>query len=113
MNGFPFLIIYLKNIILFTVEHIPSCTVKKLSSSIIKIVKVYTRGGFQVHLVFIDMEFEKTRDEFVCVELNSTATQEHVGEIEQGIHTAIECRRCILSDLHLGGVKYFNRWIVV
>ena len=59
------------------------------------------------------MEFEKTRDKFDSVEINSMATREHVGEIEQGIYTAIERHRCLLSDLHLAGVKYFNRWIVV
>ena len=38
-----------------------------------------------VRLVLMDMEFEKIKDNFDKVEVNTTAAREHVGEIERGI----------------------------
>ena len=38
----------------------------------------------------MDMEFEKIKDEFDRVEVNTTAAREHVGEIERGIRLVKE-----------------------
>ena len=85
VNGIPFLVTLLRKIKMLTAEYLPSCTAKQLSSSLTKIVKVYARGGFIVRLVLMDMEFEKIKDDFDKVEVNTTAAREHVAEIERGI----------------------------
>ena len=58
-----------------TAEFLPSRTARQLSSSLTKIVKVYARGGFIVRLVMMDMEFEKIKDDFVRVEVNTTVAE--------------------------------------
>ncbi len=57
----------------------------------------------------MDMEFEKVRDEFDSIELNRTAAREHFGEIECEVCIFKERCMCVLSDLCLAGVKYFNK----
>ena len=43
-----------------------------------KVVKLYAKGGFVVHLVLMDMKFEKSREELHIVQVNTTAAREHV-----------------------------------
>ena len=43
---------------MITAEYIPSQAATMLSSALTKIVKLYARGGFVVHLVLMDQEFE-------------------------------------------------------
>ena len=38
----------------------------------------------------MDMEFEKIKDDFDKVEVNTTAAREHVAEIERGIRNVKE-----------------------
>ena len=45
-----------------------------------KIVKLYALGGFAVHTVLMDGEFEKIKPE-VELDINISAAREHVGEI--------------------------------
>ena len=96
-----------------TVEFLPSRTAKQLSKSLKKIVKLYTRGGFIVRLVMMDMEFEKIKDEFDTVIVNTTGARDHVGEIERLIKFIKERARCVISDLRVAGFKYLHRLIVV
>ena len=39
----------------------------------------------------MDMEFEKIKDDMQLVDINTTAAQEHVREIERSIHLLKEC----------------------
>ena len=48
-----------------------------------KIVKLYTQGGFQVKVVLIDKEFDKIRDAVGHLEINTTVAREHVVEVER------------------------------
>ena len=66
-----------------------------------------------MRLILMDMEFEKIKDDFDKVELNTTAAREHVGEIERGIRFLKERSRCVISDLRVAGFQYFAKWIVV
>ena len=93
---------------MITAEFLPSCTAKQLSSSLTKIVKVYARGGFIVRLVMMDMEFEKNKDDFDRVEVNTTAAREYVGEIERGIWLVKEQSRCVISDLCVAGFTFLH-----
>ena len=71
-----------RDIKLISAEFLPSHTAKQLNSSLIKIVKVYARGGFIIRTVMMDMEFVKIKDDFDRVEVNTTASCEHAGEME-------------------------------
>ena len=52
-----------------------------------KIVNLYARGGFRVHTIMMDMEFERFKEQegMELVDIKSTAAREHVGGIEQAI----------------------------
>ena len=63
----------------------PSRTAKQLSKSLKKILQLYARGGFIIRVIFMDMEFEKVKDELGLVDVNTTAAREQVAEIERGI----------------------------
>ena len=113
VNGLPFLVTRSRDIKMITTEFLPSRTAKQLSSSLTKIVKVYARGGFVVRLVLMDMEFEKIKDEFDRVEVNTTAAREHVGDIERVIQFLKDRARAAMSDLHVAGFVYFHKMIIV
>ena len=59
------------------------------------------------------MEFEKIKDDFELVEVNTTAAREHVGEIERGIRLIKEQSRSVISDLRAAGFTYLHKIIVV
>ena len=61
VNIIPFLVTFSRNIILITVEHVPTSTAVQLAKSLMNIFKLYARGGFAIFLVLMDMEFEKLR----------------------------------------------------
>jgi hypothetical protein len=46
----------------------------------------------------IDQEFDKIEDDIKMVEINTTATREHVGEIEQFIHIIKEWSQALVSN---------------
>ena len=85
VNSIHFLVNFSRSIRLITVEHVPTRTRAQLAKSLMKIVKLYARGGFVIHLVLMDMEFETIKDKVGLVEVNTTAAREHVGEIERHI----------------------------
>ena len=62
-----------------------------------------------MRVILMDMEFEKVRDHFALVEMNTTAAREHMGEIKRHILMAKERARCIVSDLPF---KFLHRQIV-
>ena len=47
----------------------------------------------------MDMEFEKIKDEFDTVVVNTTGAREHVGEIERLVKFIKERARCVILDL--------------
>ena len=89
VNGIAFMTILSRDIRLFTSGQFPYNTGKQLSSSLIKVTK-YSWGGFIVHVILMDMEFEKVADEVVLLEVNTTAAQYHAVEIERGLITIKE-----------------------
>ena len=72
-----------KDIRLISSKFIPSQNATKLSHTLTKVMRLYARGGFVVHLVLMDMEFECIRNDFEKVAINNTTAREHVGEIER------------------------------
>ena len=70
VNGIAFLTTLSRDIRLFTCEHVPSCTAKQLSKLFKKNVQLYARGVFIIHVILMDMEFEKSR-------MNGTSRYQH------------------------------------
>ena len=85
INGIPLLVSFSRNIRLITREYVPTCTAGQLGKSLMRIVKLYARGGFLTHLVLMDMEFEKVKDKVGLLKVNTTEAGEHVAEIERKI----------------------------
>ena len=61
--------------------------------------KIYATAGFIIQTTMMDMEFEKLRPLMPHVALNTTAAQEHVGEIEQKIRVIKERARGTFNTL--------------
>jgi len=57
------------------------------------VFRIYPTAGFIVQTAMMDMEFEKLKPLMPHVALNTTAAQEHVGEIEQKIRVIKERAR--------------------
>ena len=60
VNSIPFLVTFSKKITLITVDNVPNRTAVQLDKSLMKTVKLYSRGGFVIRLVLMDMEFQKS-----------------------------------------------------
>ena len=62
VNGIPFLTTLSRKIQLRTAEFLPSRTASQLSKSLKKVMRLYYRGGFNVRVILMDMEFVKLAD---------------------------------------------------
>ena len=80
VNELAFLLTLSRNIWLFTAEHLPSCKAGQLSSVITTPINIYSRGGFIIRVIMVDMEFEKLKDAPVMelIDVNTTVSHEHV-----------------------------------
>jgi hypothetical protein len=99
VNGLPFLVTSLRGISLVTVEYLKPRTAKKLVHTLKRVVCIYEMAGFIVQTALMGMEFEKLKYKLPNVILNTTAAQEHVGEIERKIQVVKERARCTTSIL--------------
>ena len=76
VNGLAFLVTISRDIRLRTAEFLPNWTAKVLGSSINKIKKLYSRGGFLVRLLLMDQEFDKVEPEIdESIEVNTTGAR--------------------------------------
>ena len=98
VRGIPFLVTFSRKIKMITAKYVPSRTAQQLAHSLTKIVNTYARGGFVIDLALVDMEFEKVREKFEIIEVNTTAAREHVTEIERHIRLIKGRVRCTTSD---------------
>ena len=48
-----------------------------------KIIKLYKKGGFVKKVDLMDKEFDKIKNQFGLLEVNTTAAREHVAKIER------------------------------
>ena len=83
VNGLPYLTKVSIYIRFGTAEHALSHTAKQLANSLMKVVKLYDKGGFVVRNVLMDDKIEKVNPEISLIELNISAESEHVAEIER------------------------------
>ena len=108
VNGLPFFVTMSRNIRLYTVEHIPSRSVKQLSRSLTKILKTYGARGFVVTLALMDREFAPREEEFLGL-VNCTAAREHVGEVERGEAAGHRDRQQGAGDQPFGDGGHFQQ----
>ena len=99
LNGLLFLVTSSRGISLVTIEYLKSRTAKRLVHTLERVFRIYGTAGFMVQTALMDMEFEKLKDKLPNVILNTTAAQEHVGEIERKIRVVKERARCTTSIL--------------
>ena len=105
VNGIEFLTTLSRKIKFLAVEHIPPHTAEHIRSLLTKIVNIYTRGGFLVRVVLIDMDFEKVSDDLELVQVNTTAAREHVGKIDQVFRVVKEQSRSVIVNLLFKSLK--------
>jgi hypothetical protein len=99
VNRVPFLVSVARGLNLVTAEHMPTRTAKQLAAGIVRVMDLYSRGGFQVVTVLMDNEFEKLRNLVPVLAVNTTAAKEHVPEVERRIRLIKEHGRGILNTL--------------
>jgi len=99
VNGLPFLVTSLGGLSLITIEHLPSRTAKRLAQTLERVFRIYATSGFIIQTAMMDMEFEKLKTMMPHVALNTTAAQEHIGEIEQMIRVIKERARGTFNTL--------------
>ncbi len=99
VNRVPFLVSMARGLNLVTAEHMPTRTAKQLVVGIVRVINLYSRGGFQVGTVLMDNKFEKLRNLVPVLAVNTTAAKEHVPEVERRIWLIKERGRGILNTL--------------
>jgi hypothetical protein len=101
INKIPMLVTKSRHIRFGTIEAIPNKINIALVKCVQNVMKLYTRGGFKVTSALMDGEFEALRGNLADngVILNTTARDEHVGDIERYIRTVKERVRAIYNML--------------
>jgi hypothetical protein len=101
VNKMPFLVSFSLNIRFGTAEKLGSKSDKMVLAALKDVFKRYQGGGFNVKTILADQEFESLRGDLasVQVQLNSTARDEHVGDIERYIRTVKERTRATYNTL--------------
>jgi hypothetical protein len=82
VNGLSFLVTSLQGLSLVTIEHLPSKTAKRLVHTLERVFRIYATARLVIQTALMDMEFEKLRTMMPHMALNTTATREHIGEVE-------------------------------
>ena len=86
VNGVPFLVSASRSINLITIEHAPRRrTASYLATLLNRIVQTYNKAGFRIKIILMDNEFDKVKQQAPILNINTTAANEHVGEIERKI----------------------------
>jgi hypothetical protein len=109
VDGLGFLVMASRNIKFTTNVYFPKRSKGNLSNSLKKVFEIYSKRGFK-KTALMDRELEFFRDDIRGVILNTTATSEHVPEIERQIRVIKERARAIRSTLPFR--KMPNRMIV-
>ncbi len=99
VNGLPFFVTLSRGIKLLTTEFLPSCTANQLHDSLQTVARLYRRGGFLVKMCLMDMEFKPLEDVSKDVPINTTATREHVTDVERSIRVIKDRCRSVISEV--------------
>jgi hypothetical protein len=101
VNGITFFVTFSRHIRFGSIEVIPNKNQATLFKAMKQIAAVYHNGGFRIRHAFMDGAFECLRDDLheMQIMLNTTARDEHVGDIERFIRTVKERMRATFSML--------------
>ncbi|KAL7464347.1 hypothetical protein ACHAXS_004676 [Conticribra weissflogii] len=99
VDGIPFLVTTSRNVKFITTEHIPIQTTTQLKHSLTRVVHLYARAGFVIQTILVDGQFEPLKNHLLNVVVNTTASSEHVGEVERCLRVIKERARAITSGL--------------
>ena len=70
---------------------------KQFASNLTKIITLYSRAGFVIQTILMDMEFNKVAPELPDVIINTSTAPEHVAEVERSIRVVKERFRVCMS----------------
>ena len=62
VNGNKFMMMSERKLNFVTADHIPSQTEEHIIKSLNKVIKLYGSGGLIIHIILMDMEFQKVKD---------------------------------------------------
>ena len=112
VNDIPFFVTMSHHIKFGTVEAIVNQKIGSLISAFKTVAQVYRRAGFRVTLALMDGEFETMRGELseLRIALNTTAWNEHVGDIKRYIQTIKEWMRAIYNTLPYQNIP---PWLII
>ena len=103
VNGVPFLVTTSRKIHFGTIDALASTTDDKIILSLRKIIALYRRGGLRPRMILADGAFTsdemRTKMQLLGITINSTARDEHVGDVERYIRTVKERMRCVFNTL--------------
>jgi hypothetical protein len=99
VDGIPFPVTNSRNIKFTTSEYVPRRTKPILIKLLKKFLNIYHKRGFKVITTLMDNEFAPLKDDLPEINLNSTAADEHVSEIERQTRVIKERSRAIRSTL--------------
>ncbi|KAL7474817.1 hypothetical protein ACHAW6_002980 [Cyclotella cf. meneghiniana] len=100
VSGLPFLITLSRRVRYVTVQFVPKRTAGELASALKLVIGLYRRAGLICQTALMDGEFEKVKERLInTIEVNVTARNEHVPEIERKIRHVKERARCIKADV--------------
>ncbi len=100
VSGLPFFVTLSRRVRYVTVQFVPRRTAAELANCLKQVITVYRRAGFICCTALMDGEFEKVKKKVIdCIEVNITARNEHVPEIERKIRVIKERARCYKADM--------------
>ena len=85
VNNLPFVITYGRYIGLIMAKFMPNRTATQLAHNLKRIISLYSRAGFIIQTIFMDMEFNKAVPEIPEVMVNTSAASKHVAEVKREI----------------------------
>ncbi|KAL7461451.1 hypothetical protein ACHAXS_001871, partial [Conticribra weissflogii] len=93
VDGVPFLVTTSRSIKFITTKHTPVQTTSQLKQSLSRVIHLYARAGFVVRTILVDGQFEPLKNHLFNVVVNTTASSEHVGEVERCLRVIKERAR--------------------
>jgi hypothetical protein len=100
MSGLPFLVTLSRRIRNIMVQFVPRRMAGELANVLKLVIRLYRRAGFVCQTALMDGEFKKVKERLInTIEVNVTARNEHMPEIERKIHHVKDRSRCIKADV--------------
>eukprot|EP00804_Cyclotella_cryptica_P005448 CCRYP_002971-RA/>CCRYP_002971-RA protein AED:0.35 eAED:0.35 QI:0/-1/0/1/-1/0/1/0/235 len=100
VSRLSFLVTLSRRIRYVTIQFVPRRTAGELASAMKMVVGLDRRAGIICRTALMDGEFKKIKQKLInIIEVNITARNEHVPEIERKIQHVKERVRCIKADL--------------